>query len=130
LLGVVLAAGCVGEASVSYQGSVIEGPFSMSAFEDAPAVGTPIEGALVELCIAPDCSRSTSTDASGLFREMDLVFGGSVGDDTTIEVRVTAPDGRAFTYRTIYEDTNDPTVANPSCETPCPPVYLNFTLAP
>jgi hypothetical protein len=124
-----LAAGCVGEASVSFQGRVVEGPVTGHAFENVPANGVPIEGAEVALCLV-SCGEPVLTAADGSYPEIRTVFGGFAGSDTHIAVRVTAPDGRTAEYATIYERSDDPLVANPSCEDGCPPVFLNFTLAP
>lgn len=128
----LVCAGCVGEASVSYQGTVTEGAVSGHAFDDAPnpTAASPIAGATVELCVDRCPGESVTTAADGAFAELEQVFGGFAGGDTRIIVRATAPDGRAVTYEVIYEDTSDPTIANPSCERPCPPVFLNLRLAP
>ncbi len=120
---------CVGEASVSYQGSVSEGDADDHGFSTAPGEGIPVSGATVELCL-DQCGDPETTDAAGRYPEIEAVFGGFVGSDTQIEVRVTAPDGRQVSYTTTYENTDDPTVANRYCDPPCPAIYLNFTLAP
>ena len=129
----LVLAGCVGEAGVGYQGVVLEG--SATAYEFAmtrdPLEQVPIAGATVSLVVDGDERTSAMTDAGGNYPLLEAVFGGFVGHDTPIEVRVAAPDGRAFTYATIYEDTEDPTYSERSCEDgPCPTIYLNFALAP
>ena len=125
-----LAAGCLGEASVSFQGTVVEGPITGYAFESAPATGVPIASAAVALCLA-SCGEPVLTGADGRYPEIAMVFAGFLGGgDTHIAVRVTAADGRTAEYATVYEDSDDPLIANPSCEDGCPPVFLNFTLAP
>lgn len=124
----LVLAGCVGEAEVSFQGTVVEGAAASHAFEPAPASGTPIAGAAVALCFHA-CGAPVLTAADGSYPELAAVFGGFVGVDTHIAVRVTAPDGRTAEYATVFEHTDDPLIANPSCDGgPCPPVFLNFTL--
>jgi hypothetical protein len=127
LAGLAAAAGC-GEAFVSFQGSVVEGAVTGHAFEPAPAAGPPIAGAVVELCI-DSCTREVITAADGSYPRIGTGFAGSIGSDTPIAVRVTAPDGRTAEYATIYEDSDDPLTADPACDG-CAPVFLNFTLAP
>jgi hypothetical protein len=122
-------AGCVGEAAVSFQGRVVEGAATGHAFEPAPAAGVPIAGAAVALCFVA-CGVPLFTAEDGSYPELSAVFGGALGSDTRIAVRVTAPDGRTVEYATIYERSDDPLTANPSCDGGCPPVFLNFTLAP
>jgi hypothetical protein len=124
-----LAAGCVGEAAVSFQGRVVEGAVTGHAFEPAPAAGVPIAGAAVALCFQ-SCGTPLFTAEDGSYPELSAIFGGFVGSDTRIGVRVTAPDGRTTEYATIYEESDDPLTANPSCADDCGPVFLNFTLAP
>jgi hypothetical protein len=126
----VLLAACVGEAEVSYRGSVIEGPITGHAFDAAPAAGTPVVGATVALCFVATCSppaASTLTAADGSYAQIDAVFGGFVGVDTHIEVRVVALDGRTASYAVTYENTTDPTNATPENGAP---VFLDFSLAP
>jgi hypothetical protein len=100
-------------------------------FAPSPEGGAdaPLAGAMVQLVVDDDVRDLAMTDEAGAYRELAAVFGGFGGHDTHIEVRVQTSDGRTASYSTIYEDTMDPTVANPSCESPCPPVYLNFSLA-
>lgn len=129
----LILAGCVGEAGVGYQGVVVEA--STSAYEFTTSrdglAGAPIPGAKVTLVVDGDERTSAVTDAAGNYPLLEAVFGGFIGHDTPIEVRVDAPDGRAFVYSTIYEDTEDPTYSERSCEDePCPTMFLNFSLAP
>ena len=133
ILGMSLGFGCAGEAAVSYQGTVTEGTETGYSFDNAPnpSGATPIPGATVVVCIdgCKGNERSVTTSADGSYPELTTTFGGISGD-TTIAVQATTLDGRVVAYETVYEDTEDPTVANPSCETPCPPVYLNLQVAP
>lgn len=129
----LLFGGCVGEAGVSYQGVVLEG--STNAYEFAtsrdPYDQLPVPAARVTLFIDGDERTSVSSDAAGNYPMVDAVFGGFIGHDTPIEVRVTALDGRMLAYSTVYENTEDPTSSERYCdEGPCPTVYLNFALAP
>ncbi len=127
----LMLAGCVGEAGVSYQGTVVEGPVDGYQFAtERGAQQAPIAGARVALVVDGDERTNALTDASGSYPLLEAVFGGFVGHDTSIEVRVAAPDGRALVYSTIYEDTDDPTYSERSCEEPCPTIYLNFALGP
>ena len=123
--------GCVGEAVVSYQGSVTAGATSGYRFSPTPnpSGAAPISGATVELCLGEcDGQKVAITDANGHFEEISATFGGVTAK--RISIRATAPDGRTFAYETAYEETTDPTVANPSCEQTCPPVFLNLQIAP
>lgn len=129
----LLVAGCVGEAGVSYQGVVGEGSTTAYDFTTNrdPLDQTPIAGARVTLLVDGDERTSAVTDAAGNYPLLEAVFGGFVGHDTSIAVRVVALDGREVAYSTIYEETEDPTYSERSCEdAPCPTTYLNFTLAP
>lgn len=129
----LLCAGCVGEAGVSYQGVVLEG--SESSYEFAtgrdPLDQLPVPAARVALFIDGDERTSVVSDSAGNYPMIEAVFGGFIGHDTPIEVRVTALDGRTFAYSTVYENTDDPTSSERYCDDgPCPNVYLNFKLAP
>ena len=127
----VLVAGCVGEAAVSYQGTVTEGPVAGYEFATVanPTGGAPVAGATVQLCVDDRCGAPQTVDSTGAYGELEQVFGGFAGHDTRITVTASAAD-RRVEYTTIYEDTSDPTVANGSCSTPCPSRYLSFVLAP
>jgi hypothetical protein len=113
---------------------------STSAYELAtsrdPLDQAPVSAARVSLFIDGDERTSVSSDATGNYPLgnyplVEAVFGGFVGGDPSIEVRVTALDGRTFSYSTVYEDTEDPTSSERYCDDgPCPTVYLNFALAP
>lgn len=122
----VLAAlpACLGEAEVVYEGAVVEGDATGSRFVSASerAEGVPIAGATVELIVQGRTGESATTDASGAYGPLEQVFGGFVGVDDTIEVKVTTGDGRTFSYTANYDDTTDPTNGAPD--------YLDFTLAP
>jgi hypothetical protein len=131
----LVLAGCVGEASVSYQGSVNEGDTNHLGFSSRPGEGTPIPGATVTLLFGDNRVEDAATDANGLYAEIEGVFGGFVGVDTEVEVLVRTLDGRESSYTTVYEDTDDPTIANAACSelddpTSCRRTYLNFVLAP
>src|SRR5262245_32805019 len=133
LLAITLVSlGCVGEASVSYQGTVTEGSASGHSFDHTPnpSGASPIAGATVELCVNRCPGETVTTAADGSFPELEQVFPGFIWSDTRIIVRATAPDGRTVAYETIYEDTSDPTVANPYPEQHVPPVYLNLRIGP
>ena len=129
----MLFSACLGEASVSYQGTVTEGAQSEYSFDEQPnpSGGAPVVGATVALCV-DGCNgneKTVTTSDDGSYAEIDTVFGGSL-DDKIITLQVSTQNGRVVSYKTVYSDTEDPTIANPSCEDPCPPVYLNFTVAP
>src|SRR5262249_57688072 len=73
IIATAVSLGCVGEASVSYQGTVTEGAASGHSFDDAPnpACAPAIAGATVELCI-DGCRglRPVTTAADGSFPEI------------------------------------------------------------
>lgn len=125
LVVVTLATGCVGEAEVSYHGTVTEGTSSGYSFDAKPNPrgAKPVAGAKVELCIDQCPGRTVTTAADGSFPVLTRVFGGFIGHLTHIIVRATAPDGRSVTYETTYEKTSDPTMANRS-------TYLNLRIGP
>ena len=128
----VLTLGCLGEASVTYQGTVTEGPAPGHRFDSAPnPTGAPaVAGATVELIVDGRPGPSVVTAPDGSFPELEQVFGGFAGKTTRILVRATAPDGRVVTYETDYESTSDPTIANRYCNPACPPVFLNLQVGP
>ena len=131
LLG-ALCMGCIGEASVSYQGTVTEGAGPGHRFDIAPNPddAPPIAGATVELVVDGRRGPSVVTGPDGSFPEIEQVFGGFVGATTPILVRATTLDGRVVTYETVYETTSDPTLAQRYCQPACPPIFLNLQVGP
>lgn len=133
----VTAAAACGEAGVRYQGVIIEDEKEAARwFDTSPAVGRPVPGAIVQLCIDGGCGDDLFyTDETGYYRTHLAMFAGTICSRTTVEVRVTAPDGRQAGYVTVYEDTTDPTDIQLYCgdDTPledCPEYFLNFQLGP
>ncbi|MGI5865566.1 MAG: hypothetical protein ACOX6T_26385 [Myxococcales bacterium] len=116
-LAALVAAGCVGEASVTYKGSVVAagGEPRGHSFDDTmnPRGGEPIAGAEVKLCVSlGECSGEgvTARSASdGSWGPIDTVFGGFIGSDNYIEIQATAPGYEPYTYRVNYSETEDPT---------------------
>lgn len=122
---VVLAAcfslGCVGEASVYYEGFVIVGEGEESTYyfdEDEPDGSQPLPraGVYLEVDGAKSCSqldrRSAQlmmTDEEGGFKSKEVVFGGFVGSRTRILICVEVDGYAPFEYSVDYEKTNDPT---------------------
>lgn len=132
-LALTLGASACGEAGVQYQGVVIEDEKEARRwFDTAPAVGTPVPGAVVELCLYDGCAASlVYTDENGAYETDLIIFAGTLWSETRIEVRVTAPDGRVASYVTVYEETTDPTQIEEYCdEEECPQHFLNFQLGP
>jgi hypothetical protein len=105
--------GCVGEASVTYKGTVTRSPVKSGyTFDDEPnpAGLQPIAGAAISLCA---CESPSSHDATsnnnGRWGPIDTIFGGFIGVDTPIRVKVHAKGFEDLVYKTTYESTNDPT---------------------
>jgi hypothetical protein len=131
-LAAALCMSCIGEASVSYQGTVTEGAAPAHRFDLAPnpTGATPIADATVELVVDGRRGPAVVTGPDGSFAEIEQVFGGFAGATTPIVVRATTRDGRVVTYTTVYETTSDPTLARRFCQPPCPPVFLNLSVGP
>lgn len=134
-VALVLASAACGEAGVQYQGYVIEDEKEAARwFDSVAAVGTPVRGAIVDLCLDGGCGTDlVYTDENGYYITPQVIFGGTLWSETRVEVHVTAPDGRQAGYVAIYEDTSDPTDIYELCDDVperCPPVFLNFQLGP
>lgn len=124
LLGLGLL-GCVGEASVTYKGtvSVAKGEAGYTFDEEPNPEGlAPISGATISLCT--DCESPKSHDLvsieDGSWGPIEQVFGGGFSD-TTIRVFVKAKGFEDFEYSATYETTNEPTDGEK---------YLNVRLTP
>jgi hypothetical protein len=109
-----MAAGCVGEASVVYKGSVTEAAgeaFSTFDAEPNPDGRPPIAGAVVTLCADCDASpyhETAVSAADGTWGPVEQVFGGMIGRSETIRLDVNADGMDAFVYQVVFEDTTDP----------------------
>ena len=107
-----LTAGCVGEASVRFHGSVAASPSPGYSWDAAPNPGAlpPIAGADVTLCICTQpcaCSksaRSVKTDANGLYTLPDMMFPGFIGVEHHIVVAAEAEGYEPVSYSFIYEN--------------------------
>jgi hypothetical protein len=101
--------GCVGEASATYKGSVVEGDTPGSSFDTTrnPAALPPVEGVRVSLCESERCKAIS--DSSGTWGPVETVFGGSAFSDAELSVRFEADGFEPFVYSTVYETTADPT---------------------
>ena len=110
-----LTAGCVGEASVRYHGSVAASPSPGYSWDATPNPGAlpPIAGADVTLCICTQpcvCSksaRSVKTDANGLYTLPAMMFPGFIGVEHHIVVAAEAEGYAPVSYSFIYEDAAD-----------------------
>jgi hypothetical protein len=116
LAGIALV-GCVGEAQVTYKGTVLaaEGDpgYSFDA-EPNPDGLLPIAGATVGLCVTCDASpyaQMAVSAADGSWGPIAQVFGGFIGVDSEIRVTVQADRFETFTYNAVYENTKEPTNA-------------------
>ena len=99
-------------------------------FADAVRVRLIGSGARVALCI-DECNGSeqiATTAADGTFTELRTGFGGFAGETLIIVAVTTLEEQRVF-YQAVFGESDEPTIANPSCETPCDPSFLNFTIA-
>lgn len=111
----VLSAGCFGEASVRYHGSVAASPTPGTSFDATPNPGAlpPIAGAEISLCICAQpcaCSksaRSVKTDASGLFTLPPMMFPGMIGVEHHIVVAAEAEGYEPVNLSFIYEKADD-----------------------
>jgi hypothetical protein len=133
IAAVAILPACAIEATVSYQGKVVElGNANAFEFSTDPAsvIGTPISNATVALSVNDGNLVSTRTGSFGDYGPIAQTFQQNLGndDDDFIQVIVVAPDGRTFSYNIDYEMTSDPTVAQPDCDS-CSPNFLVFTLA-
>ncbi len=124
----MLVAACVGEGFVEYEGTVLEGRQAGHSFDPAPNPGglPPVIGATVSLrvcsgsCSGDEAAQFATSGPDGAWGPVDLAFGAGVSDHE-IRIDVAAPGFAPYTYRTVYETTDDPTVAER---------FLNVTLAP
>lgn len=107
-----LTAGCAGEASVRYHGSVAASPSPGYSWDAAPNAGAlpPIAGADVTLCVCTQpcvCSksaRSVKTDERGLYTLPSMMFPGFIGVEHHIVVAAEAEGYEPVSYSFIYED--------------------------
>ena len=107
-----LSAGCVGEASVRYHGSVAASPSPGYSWDATPNPGAlpPIAGADVTLCICTQpclctkSARSVKTDATGLYTLPAMMFPGFIGVEHHIVVAAEAEGYEPVSYSFIYED--------------------------
>jgi hypothetical protein len=116
---------CVGEAAVSYKGTVAisdgDPGYSFDA-DPNPAALTPIAGASVALCVDCEASQSpnrASSDAMGNWGPLSQVFGGKVAGDNEIQLSVHAEGFNEFRYTAVY----------PSSEPTSGVRFLNVRLA-
>lgn len=133
LAGLVAAAlSCVGEADVSYKGSVTAGDVMRHSFSAQvnPLKKPPISGAVVSLFLnrSESCESlpvnggiQVRTNEDGEFRELGTIFGGGCETETPITICVRAKGYNTYTYSTTYESTSDPTGATE---------FLNVELSP
>jgi hypothetical protein len=112
LAAFALTAGCVGEASVRYHGSVAVSPSPGYSWDATPNPGAlpPIAGADVTLCICTQpcactkSARSVKTDANGLYTLPAMMFPGFIGVEHHIVVAAEAEGYEPVSYSFIYED--------------------------
>jgi len=133
IAAVAILPACAIDATVSYQGKVIElGNANAFEFSTDPSsvVGTPISNATIALSVNGGNLTTTRTGSFGDYGPIEQTFQQNLSndDDDFIQVIVIAPDGRTLAYNIDYEMTSDPTVAQPDCDS-CPPNFLDFTLA-
>lgn len=111
-LSTLFLAGCVGEASVRYHGSVASAPQPGWSFDAQPnpSNAPPIAGAEVRMCICHEpcaCSgpsgRVVSTDADGRYEVPETIFPGMIGIENHIVVRASAAGHEPATYSFNYD---------------------------
>jgi hypothetical protein len=115
LVGVTSA--CAGHAEVTYRGTVVSGERTRHQFASAPAEGSAVEGAIVDLVLVldgSDCTDSntrekpsdSATIGADARYKVSVIFGSMLGTpDKVLLVCVRHPDYELAEYRVVFEKT-------------------------
>jgi hypothetical protein len=128
LLPLFCVAACASDPTITFKGTVTEGATYGAAFASTPAVGEPIVGAGVVLCLDGGCSPPYDVGASGEF-SVSQEFDGVMGEGANVMLYVsTDNDDRSYQYDAVVSDS--PAGLQPACDVPCTEEFLNVTLGP